>query len=333
MKKTSKMALVLVAVLLAVFTLGGCAKTQDPTVAPVDGKKTFKVGIVQPVEHLSLNEIRDYIISELEALDTDNQIEIIYKNAQGDPTNINAIAKQFVGDKVDLIIPIATGPAQVVAAETKDIPIVFAAISYPVEAGLVDSMDASKGNVTGLSNAVAEEEIFKLADELTPGIKTYGFIYNMGEVNSVSGIEKAKEYCDANGISYIESTITNASELLQAAQSLVGRVDAIYVPTDNTVASMMSTLANEANKANIPVYVSADSMVKDGGLATVGIDYKDLSRQVAEMTKRILIDGESIAENPPEIVNEYARMINVTTAAAIGVEIPDALKDTFLIIE
>jgi len=180
---------------------------------------------------------------------------------------------------MDVIVPIATGAAQSAAAATKDIPIVFAAVSYPVEAGLVKELNKTEGNITGVSDAIGINEIFDLAMTLTPKVKTFGFVYNSGEVNSVAAIEKAKEYCDAKGLNYVDATITSSGDLLQAAQSLVSKVDAIFTPTDNTVASAMPVLAAEAIKAKIPVYVGADSMVADGGFATVGVDYKVLGNK------------------------------------------------------
>jgi putative ABC transport system substrate-binding protein len=297
-----------------------------------ENDKKIKIGIVQPVEHPSLNEIREYIVKGLEELGLNDQVEITYKDAQGDPTNINTIVSQFVGDEMDIIVPIATSTAQSAAASTKDIPIIFAAVSYPVEAGLVENLDKTTGNITGVSDAIGVNEIFDLALKLTPNVKTFGFVYNSGEVNSVAAIEKAKEYCDEKGLKYIDATITTSGDLLQAVQSIVGKVDAIFTPTDNTVASAMPVLSAEAMEAKIPLYVGADSMVADGGFATVGVDYKILGKQVAEMIKRI-IDGEKISDNPVEILSEYTKIINTTTAKEIGVEISeDDLKD-FEIIE
>ncbi|WP_019228709.1 ABC transporter substrate-binding protein [Sedimentibacter sp. B4] len=292
----------------------------------------LRVGIVQAVNHPSLDEIREYAIKGLEESDIGENIEIIYKDAQGDPANVNTIISQFVGDEVDMIIPIATGAAQSAAAATKDIPIVFAAVSYPVKAGLVEDMNVTDKNITGVSNTIAIEDIFKLSQKLTPKVKTYGFIYNTSEVNAVASTERAKAYCDENGLKYVEATITNSSDLLQAAQSLMGKVDAIFVPNDNTIASAMPVLSAEAIKAGIPVYTGADSMVIDGGFATVGIDYKVLGRQVGDMAVRIL-EGQSISDNHVEVINQYSNIINMTTAKALGLELDQETIKDFKIIE
>ncbi len=309
----------------AAETLNGAAKNSE-------GNGKIKIGIIQPVEHPSLNQIREYIIKGLEEQGLKDKVEITYKDAQGDPSNINTIISQFVGDKMDVIVPIGTGTAQSAAAATKDIPVIFAAASYPVEAGLVKDLNKPEANVTGVSDAIDIKQIFDLAFELTPDIKTFGFIYNTGEVNSAAAIEKAKEYLDEKKIEYVEATITNSGELLQAAQSLVGKADAIFTPTDNTVASAMPVLSAEAANAGIPVYTGADSLVADGGFATVGVDYTVLGRQVAEMVKRV-IDGEAITDIPVETLKEYEKIINTTTAKQIGVEISEEALKEFQVIE
>ncbi len=291
----------------------------------------IKIGIIQPMEHPSLNQIREYIIKGLEEQGLKDKVEIIYKDAQGDSSNINTIVSQFVGDEMDVIVPIGTGTAQSAAAATKDIPVIFAAASYPVEAGLVKDLNKPEANVTGVSDAIDVKQIFDMAFELTPDIKTFGFIYNAGEVNSAAAIEKAKEYLDSRKIEYVEATITNSSELLQAAQSLTGKADAIFTPTDNTVASAMPVLSAEAVKAGIPVYTGADSMVADGGFATVGVDYTVLGRQVAGIIKKV-VDGEAISDIPVETLKEYKKIINTTTAKQIGIEISEeALKESEVI--
>ncbi len=325
MKKT----LLFITIVLLLATATGCTGPSD---SPADNSKDIlKIGIALPMEHPSLITIQESIIDELAAQGVDMDINV--KNAQGDPSNISTIISQFIGDDVDVIVPIATPTAQAAAAATKDIPIVFAAVSYPVEAGLVTAFDKTDGNITGITNAIAIDETFKLAQTLTPDVKTFGFVYNTGEVNAVSSIERAKEYCDANGLEYKEAIITNTGELQQAAQSLAGKVDAIFSPNDNMVASAMPVLAGEGIRAKLPVYVGADSMVADGGFASVGIDYTILGKQVAQMVIRIIANGEAISDNPIEVVCEYAKIINKTTADQIGAEIPQELLDTFTILE
>lgn len=310
------------------------ADAQDSTKSDskdtTSGKK-FKIGIIQPMDHPSLNQIRETIISELDALGLGDQVEIECENANGDASLMPSIMQDLISGGVDMLVPIATSTAQAAMAATTTVPIVFSAVSNPVEAGLVTSFDATTGNITGVSNSIPVEDIFKLALQLTPKVKTFGFVYNTSEVNSVAGIEKAKAYCDENGIQYKEATITGTSDLQQAASSLVGDVDAFFTPNDNTVASAMPTYLQVAMDAKLPIYVGADSMVTDGGLATVGIDYTVLGKQTAAMISRI-IKGETIADNPVEQISEYAKMINMKSANELGITIPDSLKDEFVVL-
>lgn len=327
------MAMVL-ALLTGCATSGETNSTDEVSNGSADttNNDKIKIGIIQPVEHPSLNQIREYIIKGLEEQGLKDKVEIIYKDAQGDPSNINTIISQFVGDEMDVIVPIGTGAAQTAAAATKDIPVIFAAASYPVEAGLVKDLNRPEANVTGVSDAIDVNQIFDLAFELTPDVKTFGFIYNSGEVNSVAAIEKAKTHLDEKGIDYVEVTITNSSELLQAAQSLVGKADSIFTPTDNTVASAMPILSSEAINAKVAVYTGADSLVADGGFATVGVDYTVLGRQVADMVKSV-IEGNKISEIPVETLKEYEKIINTTTAKQIGIELSEEELKEFRIVE
>jgi putative ABC transport system substrate-binding protein len=283
--------------------------------------------LLQLVEHPSLDEIRTAIIDEIEAQGYGDIIKIDYENGQNDGSTMNTIAQKFVSNGDDAIIAIATPAAQSVAAATQDIPIIFSAVTDPVAAELVSDLNAPDANVTGVSDYIDVAAIFGVAEDLTPGITKYGFVYNVGEVNSVSVITAAKAYLDEKGIPYEEALVTNIGEVTTAAQSLVGKVDAFFLPIDNTVASAMSNVADIANANNIPVYVAADSMVNDGGLATAGVNYTQLGKQTADMLIRILIEGQSVAENPVEVLTEYSVTVNPETAAAIGVDVSKYLED------
>lgn len=321
-----KLLVLLLVFIMGFTTLSGCSSKNETA-----QKKVFKIGIVQPMDHPSLNQIRETIISELKAQGMGDKVEIITKNANGDMNLLPSIMQELVNDKVDMIVPIATPAAQAAKASTTTIPIVFSAISNPVAAGLVTSFEETTGNITGVSNSIPIEDIFKLAGTLTPQAKTFGFVYNSSEINSTSGITRAKAYCDKNGIKYKEATITATADLQQAASSLVGQVDAFFTPNDNTVASAMAIYVQVATDAKLPIYAGADSMVKDGALATVGIDYTKLGKQTAAMIIRI-VNGQTIKENHVEQVAEYANMINMNTANKLGITIPNELKDKFVIL-
>lgn len=316
-----KLALLLAAVLF-VFSFAGCSGESKEN-------KKVKIAIVQPMEHTSLNQIRDTIVAELKAKGfDDSKAEIILKNANGDTSLLPTVINSVVADNVDIIIPIATSTAQAAAAATDSIPIVFAAVSDPIAAGLVTAFDKTDKNITGVSDAIAVEEIFRLAGKLTPDAKTFGFVYNASEPNSNSCINRAKAYCDANGLKYQEVTVTSTADIQLAVASLTGKVDAFFTPDDNTVASAMTTYAQVAIDAKKPIYVGADSLVKDGGFATVGIDYTILAKQVADMAAKVL-NGTAIKDLPVESVKEYSKIMNAKTAEAIGVTVPDDIKNEF----
>jgi putative ABC transport system substrate-binding protein len=321
-----KYLILLLVFILGFSTLSGCSNKSEPA-----KKKAYKIGIVQPMDHPSLNQIRETIISELKAQGMGDKVEIISKNANGDMNLLPSIMQDFLNDKVDMIVPIATPAAQAARASTSTVPIVFSAVSNPVAAGLVTSFEATTGNITGVSNSIPIEDIFKLAGTLTPKAKTFGFVYNSSEINSTSGIEIAKAYCNKNGIKYKEATITGTADLQQAASALVGQVDAFFTPNDNTVASAMAIYVQVATDNKLPIYAGADSMVKDGALATVGIDYTKLGKQTAAMIIRI-VNGKTIKENHVEQVAEYANMININTADKLGITITDELKQKFVIL-
>lgn len=323
MKKLIVLILVLIMGLGAVSGCSGKKEAAKPDL--------YKIAIVQPMDHPSLNEIRETIISELKAQGMEGKVEIVTRNANGDINLLPSIMQELLNQKVDMIVPIATPAAQAAKASTTTVPIVFSAISNPVQAGLVTSFEDTSGNITGVSNYIAVEDIFKLAAALTPNAKTFGFVYNSSEINSTVGIQRAKAYCDQNGIKYKEATITGTQDIQQSAAALADQVDAFFTPNDNTVASAMPTYVKVATDAKLPIYAGADSMVKDGALATVGIDYVKLGKQTAAMVIRI-VNGQTIKENHVEQVAEYANMINMKTANQLGITIPDALKQKFVIL-
>ena len=280
------------------------------------------------MEHPSLDTIRESIIEGLEDegyVEGEN-LKIEYQNGQNDMSTMKNIAQTFVGDECDVIVAIATPAAQAALSETTEIPIVFAAITDPVGAGLVDSLDNPGGNVTGTSDEVSAEMIMKLAKDITPDFKTIGVLYNIGEDNSVSVVAQLKEYAGENGYKVIESTVTNTGEVQQAAQYLSDKVDIVFSPIDNTVASSMAVATETFNNAGIPFYVSADSMVNDGGLATCGIDYTVLGRETAAMIADIL-EGADPAAIAVRKMSEMSVYVNKETAKALNIEIPQAILD------
>ena len=319
MKKVLTVLLVLV---MAMSLFAGCGSDGGTE------NESVKVGILQLMEHPSLNTIRESIIEGLADagyVDGYNMV-IDYQNGKNDMTIMKTPAQTFVANGCDVIIAIATPAAQAVLSETTEIPIVFAAVTDPVDAGLVDSLEQPGGNVTGTSDEVSAEMIMNLAEEITPGFKTIGALYSSGEDNSASVIAGLKAYADAKGLKVVESAVTNSSEVQQAAQYLADKVDVVYSPIDNTVASAMAVATEVFNSQKIPFYVSADSMVADGGLATYGIDYTVLGKETGAMVAQVL-GGEDPAGIPVKKMSDMSVYINQNTADAIGVEFPQAVLD------
>lgn len=310
----------LLGALLVTASLAGCGGgALSSSSSAIPGKAEITVGIIQMMEHPSLDTIRVSFLEEMKNLGyTDAAFD--YKSGQGDMSSLTTIAQGFVGDEVDAVVAIATPAAQAVAASTSDIPIIFSAATDPVAAELLSDPSKPDANVTGVSDAIPVDSIFGIAKQLTPDAKTFGFVYNLGEPNSVSVINDAKAYCDANGLSYLEATVTNTSEVQQAAQSLVGKVDAFFSPIDNTVATAMPTFAQIALDAKLAIYPGADSMVMDGGLATVGIDYTVLGKETARMTAKVL-EGTPISDLPVVTMENFRAIVNKDTADALGIDI------------
>ena len=325
MKKTAKklMAVLMILAVTAIMATGCGSDSQSTGEA-----ENLRVGILQLTEHPSLDTIRESIIEGLadEGYVDGENLTIDYKNGQNDMTNMKTIAQAFVSDGCDVIVAIATPAAQAVLSETTEIPIVFAAVTDPVDAELVDSLETPGGNVTGTSDEVSAEAIMELAKEITPGFKTIGALYSAGEDNSDSVIKGLKEYADKNGYKVIESTVTNTSEVQQAAQYLADKADVIYSPIDNTIASAMAVASETFNNAKVPFYVSADSMVQDGGLATYGIDYTVLGKETAKMVAEIL-EGADVSTMSVVKMSDMNIYVNTTTADAIGVTIPDSIME------
>jgi len=280
----------------------------------------FTVGIIQMMDHPSLNEIREAFLEEMSVLGFDDVDFDVRIGPGADMTALTSIAQVFVGNEVDLIMSITTPATQAAANSTSDIPIVFGAVSDPVAAGLVASLNNPDKNVTGTSDNLPVELVFDLARQITPDARTFGLVYNLGEANSVAIIERVKAYFAANGLYYYEATVTGTADVQQAALSLVGSIDAFFTPTDNTVASAMPVFAQVAIEAGLPIFTGADSMVADGGLATVGVNYTILGQETARIAAAVL-EGTAIADIPVVVMSDFTPTVNRETAEAIGLDI------------
>lgn len=289
------------ALFAAAALLAGCSSTasSSSTSSSTSSDPTYTIGLAQIVDHPSLNTIREAMMDEFEELGYKDGDTIIvnYQNAANKTSNLDSIMAGYEADNVNAIVAIATPTALAAQNYADNIPVIFSAVSDPVGAGLVETIEAPGGNITGTSDEVQVEQIIDLMLELSPDVKTVGVLYNAGEANSVSNIKRFKEYAQSKGLKVVEKTGTDNTTMQQAAVELANSVDAMFSPNDNTVATGMVSLGEVAKNAGVPYYVGADSMVETGGFATVGINYEDLGRETAKMTIDVL-EGKSPADIP-----------------------------------
>ena len=305
-----------VSLLAASLSACGASSTTSTTAAAAESGKEYKVAIVQQLDHASLDEIRVAIEAELEAKAAEKGIAIAYKdfNGQNDATVLNQIGAQVVSDGYDAIIPIATLAATTMATATEDnqIPVIYAAISDPGEAQLTGI-----ANVTGTSDALNTAFILDMMLKANPDIETVGLLYSNSEANSVTPIREAKEYLDSKGIAYLEKTGNTTDEILTAASAMVGRVQAVFTPTDNVVMAAASAVAEILNEAGIPHYTGADSFVTAGAFATCGVNYTELGTYTADMAVDILLGG---AVPEYHVMDGGIITVNTDTAAKLGID-------------
>ena len=308
-----KVISVILSLLMTASVLAGCAAA--PSEATPTGYETnYKVAIVQQLDHSSLDEIRLAVSAQLEALAREKGVGMVIQefNGQNDASMLNQIGTQVVDGSFDLIVPIATLAAQcmVTAAEGTDIPVVYAAISDPASAGLTGI-----ANVTGTSDALNTAFILDMMLAVQPDIQTVGLLYSNSEPNSATPIAEAKAYLDAKGIAYLEKTGNTNDEIVSAASALVGRVDAVFTPTDNVVMAAEGTVAETLCDAGIPHYTGADSFVLSGAFATCGVNYTELGAKTADMAFDILMGGAVPAFH---VMDGGIITVNTDTAKALG---------------
>lgn len=313
------MAVMLVVSMVLVLTLTGCA-----------GSKNMKIGILQFVEHPALDASREGFVQALKdnGYEDGKNITIDVQNAQADSANLLTICQRFVNNKEDLILAIATPAAQAIVAETSTIPILGTAVTDYVGAKLVNSNEAPGGNISGTNDMSPIKEQVDLLIKLVPEAKTIGLLYTSSEDNSVIQAGIVKEACTALGLTVVEATVTNSNDVQQVTQSLVGKVDAIYIPTDNVLASAMPIVSEITTEAKIPTICGESNMVISGGFATLGINYYNLGYQTGEMAVKILKGEAKTATMPIESLKDYDFTINGDVAEAMGITIPSDLTSS-----
>lgn len=323
----------LAAGLMLTLALGVMGCGGDKKEAPKKAEKV-NVGIVQLVEHAALDAANKGFVEGLASKGYKEGQNIAYdrQNAQADQSNLQNIAHRFVNNKVNLICAIATPAAQTVANVTSDIPIVATAVTDYKAAKLVKDNAKPGTNVTGTTDMNPVEQQLDLLLKLVPNAKSVGTIYCSSEVNSQLQIEILKKAAAAKGVTVKEATVSNVNDIQQAARSLVGKVQAIYVPTDNVLASAMPTLVSVTEEAKLPVICGEGGMVKAGGLATLGVDYYKLGFQAGEMAADILGGKSKPADMAIQAQKEFKAMVNVKEAEKIGLKVPeDVLKGAELV--
>ncbi|WP_442597693.1 ABC transporter substrate-binding protein [Neobacillus sp. D3-1R] len=329
MKKS--LAVIMTSALLLLSACGSGSKVTGGE----EKEKVVKIGITQIVEHPSLDAAREGFIAALKdaGYEEGKNLKIDYQNAQGDMNNNMSIAQKLVSDKNDLILAIATPSAQAVVQSTKDIPILFTAITDPVGAELVESLEKPGKNATGTSDTHPDaiKNTIAAIKKFIPDAKKVGIIYNNGEPNSVVNVKNAKKALEEVGLEAVETTVSTSSDVKQAAESLVGRADVFYIPKDNTVVSALESVINIANEKDIPTFVGEGDSVKRGTFASYGFDYHDLGYTTGRMAVDIL-KGKKPSEIPVGFPENLELVINKKAAEEEGITLTDEmLKDAKIV--
>lgn len=325
-----KLTTKILAAVMAVVTVAGLFAACSGDGGSQSGAKKFKIGVIQLVDHGALDASYEGFKAAVKDAGyvEGKSVEYVYHNAQGEQANCATIADQLKAENCDLILAIATPAAQAVANVIKDVPILVTAVTDPAAVELVESNEKPGGNVSGTSDLNPVAEQMALLQTLVPDAKNVALFYCSSEDNSKIQAQMAKDELTAKGISSKEFTVTQQTEIQSVVESMAGKVDAIYIPTDNMLASGMATAAQAATKAGLPVIVGESGMVEDGGLATRGLSYHNLGKQTGEMALKILVDGQKVGDMPIEYLPtadlEYA--VNNETAAALDITVPDMLK-------
>ena len=333
-----KMAACLFAGVLGTLMLAGCgggAGDQGSASAENASGDVYKVGIVNYVDDASLNQIVENIQKELDAKGEELGVifdyENYYDNAQGDSSVLNQIAADQVANNVDVVVAIASPVAIVMqtATEGTDIPVVFSAVTDPVGAGLVDSMDAPGGNITGTSDALDTASIMELMKAQNPQLAKIGLLYDTAQDSSELAIEEAKAWCEENQVEYVEKTGSTTEDIQLAADSLAAeKVDAVFTPTDNSIMTAELTIYETFADAGIPNYCGADSFALNGAFCGYGVDYANLGVMTGDMVVDILVNGADPAETPVQTFDNGIATINTEICEELGLDV-ETVKATF----
>lgn len=313
------------ATLATALILTGCAPApaapETPAPEAAAPAETLNIGITQIVEHPSLDLIRQGVLDGLkdQGFAEGSAITVDYANAQGNMENTQLIAQKFESDKKDLVIAITTPSGQAAKNNVKSCPVIFSAVTDPAGAGLVDK------NITGVSDMTPITEQMELLKALLPQARTLGMVYNASEQNSVVQVELTKEKAAALGLTVEAVAVTNANEIPLALDALLGKVDVLYTHVDNTLASAYGVILQKAGEKQVPVLGAVEDYVKQGAIATRGIDNYKVGYQTGLMAARVL-KGEDVNSIPFETLKETDLILNTKALAAFGITVPEELK-------
>lgn len=300
---------------------GACLAISPATLA-----KTVTVAVSQIVEHPALDATRNGLLDGLKArgYEPGKNLNFDYKTAQGNPAIAVQIARQFVGEKPDVLVGIATPIAQALAAMTRTIPVVFTAVTDPVGAKLVKNLQHPGANITGLSDLSPVAQHVALIQEIMPAVKSIGVVYNPGEANSVSLMQLLKVSAAKAGIKVVEATALKSADVQSATRAIAAKSDIIYALINNTVASAIEGMVVAANQAKTPVFGAATSYVKRGAIASLGFDYYQIGQQTAEYVVDIL-NGKQPGDMAVRVAKGSDLILNQTAAKKLGITIPQSV--------
>lgn len=317
-------------IIMAAACMAACSPSTPAPASDADGK-TVKVGICNYVDDASLNQIVENIQARLKEIGDEKGVafDVSYDNCNADANLLTQIISNFIADDVDIMIGVATPVAMAMQAATEDngIPVVFAAVSDPVGAGLVESMEAPGSNVTGTSDYLDTAAVMQLITAADPDVKNVALLYDIGQDSSTAAIAHAKEYLDANGIAYGEYTGTTVDEVTLAVQALIADgVDAVFTPTDNTIMKSELSIYEMLQEAGIPHYTGADSFALNGAFLGYGVDYAALGVETASMAASIVLDGAKPAETAVKTFDNGCATINTETCEKLGFNYDEICK-------
>jgi putative ABC transport system substrate-binding protein len=331
MSRALKLALplALILVLVVAGVAAGCGSSSGDTTSSAspsaDTSKAYTIGISQIVTHPALDATVNGFKDALAAAGYTN-ITYDLQNAEGDMATTASIAQKFAGDNLDLVLGVATPTAQALAKAITDRPVLFTAVTDPVGAGLVQDPNAPSANVTGVSDMQPVKPILELVQAFRPDAKAVGMVYNAGESNSVFLVKQAEKDAASMGLTIVKAPAGTSAEVQAAAQSLIGRADAIMVVGDNTAVSALESIIKVAEQNKMPLVAGDPDSVKRGAVAAYGFDYYDLGKQTGAMAAQVL-SGTPISDIPVEFAKNLQLSVNEKAAAAQGVTLPQDLID------